>query len=284
MVADDVPVPVVDRLEVVEVENRHRQRATVPDGTRHLLGEALVKEAVIGETGQRIVRREPLEFGFVASALTDVADRRDPTEQRAIGLERRPQGDLGFEARAVTPLQLPVERAAAGREDLVAQAMVLRLRVRRPERPWQPRADELRAREAGDRAEGVVDLDDVVARREQVALPHRGHDRGRAIALLAQRPLDPLALGDVGELGDHSQRPAVLVADQRRRQLAPDGMTVAVTDPRLGPQRRQLAGEQSSHGLPGRGGVVGVGELVERQSQKLPFGVTEDLAQRPVDA
>ena len=61
-------------------------------------------------------------------------------------------------------------------------------------------------------------------------------------------------------------------------------MTVTVSHPRLGAKRRDLPGEQRAHGLPGRGGVVRVGELVERQPQELPLGVAEDLAERPVHA
>ena len=52
-VAGRVAVVVVVALEVVDIDQQQRQRYAVASGPRHLLGQAQVEGAAIGQTGQR---------------------------------------------------------------------------------------------------------------------------------------------------------------------------------------------------------------------------------------
>ena len=88
-VADGMPMPVVDRLESIEVEDRHRQRAAMADRIGHLLVEPLVEQAAVRKPGERIVRRQPLELDLVVVALGDVADRADPADDLAVRVAHR---------------------------------------------------------------------------------------------------------------------------------------------------------------------------------------------------
>ncbi len=54
LVAEGVPVAVVDLLEVVEVDHRERELGAVALRTRRLLFEALVEGATIAEPRQRV--------------------------------------------------------------------------------------------------------------------------------------------------------------------------------------------------------------------------------------
>src|SRR5690606_3579797 len=60
-VADDVPVSLVDALEVVDVEHRARERVAEALGSLELFREAGVEVTVVVEARQLVADRQPLE-------------------------------------------------------------------------------------------------------------------------------------------------------------------------------------------------------------------------------
>jgi hypothetical protein len=72
LVADVVPQAVVDQLEVVEIDERHAARASVPMGDAQALLEPVAQQVAVGEAGQRVVIGLMLELLLVALDLGDV--------------------------------------------------------------------------------------------------------------------------------------------------------------------------------------------------------------------
>ena len=65
-VARLVPETVVDRLEVIDIQHRQRQRSVVAPAARHLPYERLVERTTVGQTGERVRQGAPL--GMLAQA------------------------------------------------------------------------------------------------------------------------------------------------------------------------------------------------------------------------
>ena len=57
VVAERVPVSVVDRLQVVEVDEQHRDHLPLAPLAREGVLDAVVEERAVGELGQRVVER-----------------------------------------------------------------------------------------------------------------------------------------------------------------------------------------------------------------------------------
>ena len=111
-VAGGVAGEVVDRLEVVDVDQRERQRALVPGGAGDLGVEALLEGAVVGEAGQRVGERAALEQPASAEdhAADDREDRRG--EERARRAQRASPSSYAS-GRACTPASAAIAAAAA---------------------------------------------------------------------------------------------------------------------------------------------------------------------------
>ncbi len=69
---------VVDGLEVVHVEHHEREAPVASPGSLQLAGELLVEATMVGEPGQRVGPREPLELRLVAPDHRQ--QRRGPDE------------------------------------------------------------------------------------------------------------------------------------------------------------------------------------------------------------
>ena len=69
VVAELMPVAVVDRLEVVEVGDQERETASEPKQTAHLVLERLLEAPTVGElrevVGDGLERERPLETGVL---------------------------------------------------------------------------------------------------------------------------------------------------------------------------------------------------------------------------
>ena len=83
LVAEVVAERVVDDLEVVEVDEHHRDRARVALREHRLL-QAVVEQVAVGQPGERVVVRLALELLLVALALDRVLHRLQ--QQRAVDL------------------------------------------------------------------------------------------------------------------------------------------------------------------------------------------------------
>ena len=87
-VADLVPVPIVDRLEVVEVDEQECAATAAAAAAGHRMGEPLLEQPAVGETGQPVMGREVEELprAFVQQGeLLEQADHLVPgsTPRRA---------------------------------------------------------------------------------------------------------------------------------------------------------------------------------------------------------
>ena len=63
-VADGVAEAVVDRLEVIEIEEEHGDRRPLAGPARQRVAHAVLEQRAIGEAGQRIVERLVGELRF----------------------------------------------------------------------------------------------------------------------------------------------------------------------------------------------------------------------------
>ena len=76
LVAGRMPESVVDRLEVVEVEQVHGHHIAAPHAGECVL-EPLVEQHTVGQIGQRIVQRHVHDLGLGAALVGDVLVRDD---------------------------------------------------------------------------------------------------------------------------------------------------------------------------------------------------------------
>ena len=88
-VAREVPDPVVDRLEVVEVEDEERQPAVVALRPEGLAAERLVEVALVEEPGERVRLRELPRLAVAPRVL----DRGDAASRRSARSPRPARGD-----------------------------------------------------------------------------------------------------------------------------------------------------------------------------------------------
>jgi hypothetical protein len=103
------------------------------------------------------------------------------------------------------------------------------------------------------------------------------------LGLVAQLLLQLAALGEVLDLADEVERPAVFVGRERDRQQRPDHAPVGVDVALVHLVGRAAAGEHVVDQREVRVEVVGVREVLEREPQQLLLGVADELAQRLVD-
>ena len=118
-VAGLVAEAVVDRLEVVEVDEHDRDQRAAADGRTEGVRDAVGEERAVGEVGDRIVERLMRELVLEGLALADVAavedDPADVLVLRAVGvlhLELQP-ATVAVPERAVERVRLRVGGAAA---------------------------------------------------------------------------------------------------------------------------------------------------------------------------
>ena len=112
LVAGRVAQRVIDRLEVVEVDEDHRRGALVAPSARDRLTNLLREHRAVGEAGDGIVKRlmgelclERLAFAHVAGAEQDAADVLVVAEVR--------EQDLEVAAASVAPRERALERRCA---------------------------------------------------------------------------------------------------------------------------------------------------------------------------
>ena len=83
LVADRVAEAVVDRLEVVEIDEDHRELAVVAPAARERQRQAILEQRPVGEAGEVVVERLVAELLLERDAIGDVAEvEQDPVDQR----------------------------------------------------------------------------------------------------------------------------------------------------------------------------------------------------------
>ena len=212
---------VVDQLELIEVEEEHRQAAVTAPRQPEGLGEAVLEQDAVRQTGQGVV------IGLVDELALGVLAPRD-VEQGAFDHRLRlaaEQGGVGQhpDRRAVTApqLDLGVGERAAGQQPLDQRRALQRLGIVID----QFSADAVAAgSEAQDAGEGIVAFEDDARGRGaedacQVALEQRAVALRRGL----QRGLGAAALGDLPEAPDTADRLAV---EQLRHRVALDDAAV----------------------------------------------------------
>ena len=128
LVAGAMPQAVVDRLEIVEIQEEDRQRGLAqPAGAIERVLDAIDEERPVGEPGQRIVQRLVAELCLELLAGRDVVDER--VEADGATTLRRPDRQLNRElvAVAMDRLQLHPSRqdASLARRGVPAQALAV---------------------------------------------------------------------------------------------------------------------------------------------------------------
>ena len=91
-IACGVSKPVIDRLEVVQVEEHQGAAAGLPARQRQCLAEAVDKEPPVWKVGQRIVMGGMLHPLLGVLALGDVFENGDVVCDRSIGIKQGRDG------------------------------------------------------------------------------------------------------------------------------------------------------------------------------------------------
>ena len=114
LVAGGVPQGVVDRLEVVEVEEQDRDREGGAQLARQRVFDAVAEQRAVGQLGQRIVEGPVAQLLLERAALADIAERDDDGLHLGRVEQVGAQG-LHEELGAVPPFQPPVGPGALPR-------------------------------------------------------------------------------------------------------------------------------------------------------------------------
>ena len=188
LVAGAVPEAVVDRLEVVEIQEEDRQREVAqPAGPIERVLDPIGEERPVGEPGQRIVQRLVAELCLELLSGRDVVDQGVEADHSAA--LRRPDRELNGELVAVAmdglQLHAPREDASVARRGVPAQALAVgRTLALRDDELRQLDADRLSARPSEGPLRLVVPvLDDPVAVDGNEGIARRLDDH--ALLLLA---------------------------------------------------------------------------------------------------
>ena len=135
LVADAVTMLVVDRLEVVDVEQHQGKRSSVPPCPGELEADPLLEMAAVPAAGQSVGTRHAFQFGvgglqlpadlvhlqFLLDALGDIAGYEDQVGRQALGVAQRITVGFQPEQRVVRPARLEHLRPAGVPADDVAQ-------------------------------------------------------------------------------------------------------------------------------------------------------------------
>ena len=82
LVANRVAEAVVDRLEVVEIDEDHRELAVVAPAARERQRQAILEQRPVGEAGEVVVERLVAKLLLERHALRDVTEvEQDPIDQ-----------------------------------------------------------------------------------------------------------------------------------------------------------------------------------------------------------
>ena len=198
LVADGVAERVVDRLEVVEVDEQHDDRVGLGTGDAQGVVHAIEEQRPVGEPGELVVEGTVAELAFEVALLGDVAERGDdPVDRGAtdeVGDDDRRLAEL---AVGVDERRLELDRAAVAELDqpfeLADRALTLVLGDDVEQMAADPALGVVAERRPQARA-GVADAPGLVGEHDDVArvLDHR------------RQPIVAALLGQHADLVDES--------------------------------------------------------------------------------
>ena len=248
LVADGVAERVVDRLEVVEVDEQHDDRVGLGPGDAQGVVHAVEEQRPVGEPGQLVVEGAVAELAFEVALFGDVAERGDDAvDGGAAEQVGDDDGGLAPLAVGVQQRRLELDRAAVAEldEPFELARSPCRARRRRRRRAGGARPSSRGCTRACPQAgAGVADAAGLVGEHHDVArvLDHR---RQAVVApLLGEHPdlVDEPPHAGEGE-HDHAHRGADDDDERRQSTSRPGGQH---QDQR--PERHER-GEQQSEDL-----------------------------------
>ena len=121
LVADGVAERVVDRLEVVEVDEQHDDRVGFGSGDAEGVVHAVEEQRPVGEPGELVVERAVAELAFEVALFGDVAERRHDAVDRGAA-EQVGDHDVGPAPMAVDVQQRRLELDGVAVAELRAAA------------------------------------------------------------------------------------------------------------------------------------------------------------------
>ena len=241
-VAGGVAEAVVDRLEVVEVDEQDRELAAVALEPRRGVVDAVAEQRLVGEPGQRVVERlvrelvlQPAVFGDVAEAPHAPDDFAvDPLRQR-IAFEHAPV--LELERVVAVRIGLVVELLDLGDERLG----IAELFEHERERLAVVACAQDAVRDAPHLGEAGVEAGDAtVAVDNEDPVGGRLEGRGQHGVRGAEIRLDRDAVADV--VSGHDEPDHRRIVEQvRKRQRERDGRTAGMAKPHVDGDRRGRA-------------------------------------------
>ena len=164
LIAHRVPMAIVDKFEIVEIEAENREFAPVLMGEVQGLLQTLPPQQTVGQPRQRVVIGEELDLLLSLLELGNIGEQAHVAQQLAVLIHdtgyRQPLG-INFAILATIPdFALPAAFGLQAGPEVLIKPLGLHLGVQQPHVP----AQGLLGGVAGDGGKGRVDQDDVAVR------------------------------------------------------------------------------------------------------------------------
>ncbi len=209
LVTQRMAVAVVDRLELVEVGQHHREHTVPASELLQPVVEAVGEQGPVRQPGQRVVQREVREVGVHQALLADVLVLADHVRRCPVGTRHRCRPDQHPDRMALfVPVALLHASAVHLARDEVGERGHALFFVVLVGDIGERHREQFLARVTKRVAEGVVDRCP-----RALEVQHRHADRRVGEAALPQQ-LGLPAPRDVLDLGQEVDRPAVAVPDE----------------------------------------------------------------------
>src|SRR5690242_18687398 len=107
-----MPQTIVDRFQIIEIQQKQGKRLARPSGAAHLLLEVLEEFPIIGESRQTIVAGTKSYFVLGLPAFRDVQRHSDAPDDFSLGVAVRPDAQIvqAIAARVFEPRGDSMER------------------------------------------------------------------------------------------------------------------------------------------------------------------------------
>jgi len=151
---------VVERLEVVEVDEQQGALPTAAGTGRHGNAQAVVQQAPVRKAGQRIVEGQLLDLLLRRLAQRDVREHRNVVGDPALAVaHRRDRQPLGIDFVVLPPVPYPLRPGPGTRQTLPHRCVEARVVTTRTQQPGRL-PDRFRGAVAGDGGKRLVHAQD----------------------------------------------------------------------------------------------------------------------------